>query len=134
MNTTHFRPFLAAMERGDATALRDHLSDQIVLRSPIRPDPVEGKAAVLKLLETLVEIADRFEVTDILEGTDHAAVFVRIQAGEVITEGVHDVHVDGKGLLRGMTQQWRPLPSVVAMQQRMTTVLGLQPLKLVPAQ
>ena len=132
MDMTHLQPFLDAMHRGDSTSLSRHMSEDVVLRSPILADPVEGKAAVSKLLAVLLRVADSFTVTDLVAADTHAVVFVTIRSGDVIVDGVDDMHVDAAGLVKSMTIQWRPLPAVVAMQQRLAPLIGAPILKLIP--
>ncbi len=131
MDMTHLKPFLDAMHRGDVAGLSVHMSQDVVLRSPILADPVHGKAAVNQLLSVLLRVVDKFEVTDLVTAETNAAVFVTITAGDVTVEGVDDMHVDPDGLVSGMTIHWRPLPMIVAMQQRLAQVLGVPALRLV---
>ena len=133
MNMNHLQPFLDAMHRGDSAALSAHMSEDVVLRSPILADPIEGKVAVSRLLAVLLQVADSFTVTDLVPADTHAAVFVRIHSGEIMIEGVDDMHVDSAGLVTSMTIQWRPLPALVEMQQRLAPLIGAPALRLVAA-
>ena len=133
MDMTHLTPFLDAMHRGDAAGLSAHMSQDVVLRSPILAAPVQGKAAVNQVLKMLLQVADRFVVTDLVAAESHAVVFVTITAGDVRVEGVDDMHVGSGGLVTGMTIQWRPLAAIVAMQQRLAPMLGVPALTLISA-
>ena len=133
MDTTHLGPFLDAKPRRDPAGLAAHLSPDVALRSPLLADPVRGKAAVGRLLNVLLRVADSFEVTGLVAAETHAAVFVTITAGDVTVEGVDDMHVDHDGLVSSMTIQWRPLASIVAMQQRLAPALGAAALTLIAA-
>ena len=133
MDMTHLQPFLDAMHRGDPAALPAHMSEDVVLRSPILADPIQGRVAVGRLLAVLLQVADSFTVTDLVAADTHAAVFIRIRSGDVTVEGVDDMHVDSAGLVTGMTIQWRPLPALVAMQQRLAPLIGAPALMLVSA-
>ena len=132
MDMTHLQPFLDAMHRNESEALSVHMSEDVVLRSPILPDPVQGKDAVGRLLAVLLRAAESFVVTDLIAAETHAAVFVTIRSGAVVVEGVDDMHVDAAGLVSSMTIQWRPLPALVAMQQRLAPLIGAPALTLVP--
>ena len=131
MNMTHLTPFLDAMHRGTPNALAQHMSDDVVLRSPILEQPFRGKERVLGVLCVLLQAADSFEVTDIVTAQHNAAVFVTMRAGEVQVDGVDDMHVDDAGLITTMTILWRPLPAIVAMQQKLAPLIGVAPLRLV---
>lgn len=133
MDMTHLQPFLDAMHGGDPAAVSAHMSEDVVLRSPILADPIQGKAAVGRLLAVLLQVVDSFTVTDLIAASTHAAVFVTIRSGEVTVDGVDDMHVDAAGLVTSMTIQWRPLAAVVAMQQRLAPLIGAPALTLVPA-
>lgn len=133
MNTTHLMPFMDAMHDRNASALARHMSESVTLRSPILPDPVEGRDAVGGLLAALLANVDDFTMTSMIAADTHAAVFVTIRAGDVQVEGVDDMHVDADGLVCSMTIQWRPLGQIVAMQQRLATALGFPLLRLVEA-
>lgn len=133
MDMTHLKPFLNGMHGGNADALVDHMSEDVVLNSPILAEPVRGKAAVADVLAALLQVADNFEVRSIVAAEGRAAVFVAIRAGNVVVEGVDDMHVDRDGLVSSMTIQWRPLPAVVAMQQLIAPVIGAPVMRLVTA-
>ena len=133
MDMTHLAPFLEALHRGHAEGLDQHMSDSVTLRSPILADPVCGKPAVHAILAVLIKATDRFEVTDMVESERRAIVFVTIGSGDVMVDGVDDMHVDADGLVSGMTIQWRPLSAIVAMQQRIAPLLGFPAMTLVEA-
>ena len=133
MDMTHLKPFLDDMHDGNADALVDHMSKDVILNSPILAEPVRGKAAVAGVLAALLQVADNFEVRSIVAAEGRAAVFVAIRAGDVVVEGVDDMHVDRDGLVSSMTIQWRPLPAVVAMQQLIAPVIGSPIMRLVAA-
>ncbi len=130
MDMTHLQPFLDAMHAGDPDALAPHVSDAVVLRSPILTEPFEGRDAVQRLLALLLRATDSFEVTDMVTTDMRALVFVTIRAGDVTVEGIDDMRVDADGLVSSMTIQWRPLPAIVAMQQRIAPLAGLPVLQL----
>ena len=132
MDMPHLTPFLDAMHRGDAAGVSAHMSQDVVLRSPILADPIQGKTAVNQVLDALLRVVDSFVVTDIVAAETHAAVFATITAGDVTVEGADDMHVDPDGLVTSMTIQWRPLAAIVAMQQRLAPLLGIPALTLTP--
>jgi hypothetical protein len=131
MDMTHLKPFLDAMHDGNGDGLAKHMTDDVTLRSPIIAEPFEGKKKVLAVLSLLLDAADSFEVTGMLEGDRNTAVFVTIRAGDTVVQGVDDMHVDEHGLVSSMTIQWRPLASIVAMQQLLAPKIGVPVLELV---
>ena len=133
MDMSHLSPFLDAMHRRDPDGLAQHMSNDVALRSPILETPFHGKGTVLNVLKVLLKAADSFETTNIIAAERSAAVFVTIRAGEVTVEGIDDMHVDEAGFISSMTIQWRPLPAIVAMQQRIAPLIGISPMRLVEA-
>ena len=131
MNMTHLQPFLDAMHAGDFEAAADHMSDGVLLRSPILVEPFVGRDAVRRLLAVLLQAADSFEVTDMVTADTRALVFVTIRSGDVVVDGIDDMRVNADGLVSSMTVQWRPLPAIVAMQRRIAPFAGLPLLELV---
>ena len=131
MDKTHLQPFLQAMHDRNAAAIDAHMSDIVLLRSPILPDPVTGRAQVGALLAALLGVVADFTVTDMIEADTHAAVFVSITAGDIKVTGIDDMHVDAQGLVSAMTIQWRPLVAVVAMQQKLAAAVGFPAMRLV---
>ena len=131
MDMTHLKPFLQAMHDGNSDGLGKHMTDDVTLRSPIIAEPFAGKERVLAVLSLLRDTADSFEVTDMIQGDRNTAVFVTIRAGDTVVQGVDDTHVDEHGLISSMTIQWRPLASVVSMQQLLAPKIGVPVLELV---
>ena len=131
MNTEHLLPFLDAMHTGDKDGLKDHLAEDVILRSPIVVEPFEGRDIVLAVLGALLSVITKFEVTDTIIGDTHAAIILAIMAGDVEAQGVDYVHVNDEGLIDSMIIQWRPLPAIVAIQQKLAPVIGIPPLQLV---
>ena len=133
MNTAHLLPFLDAMHKGDKGGLEAHLAKDVIIRSPIVVEPFEGKETAVAVLGALLSVVTQFEVTDTIIGDSHAAVVLAITLGDVQAQGVDYLHVDEEGLIDSMTIQWRPLPAIVAIQQKLAPVIGIAPLKLVEA-
>ena len=133
MSLEHLKPFLEAMGQGDTDSLAAHLAEDVFLRSPIVVKQFEGKGQVLEVLKALLSIIDRFEVTDTLIGDTHVAAVLKIKVGDIEVEGVDYIAIDKDGLIKSMVIQWRPLPLVVAIQQKLAPVIGIPALKLVEA-
>lgn len=133
MNLEHLKPFLEAMRQGDTDSVAAHLAEDVFLRSPIVIKQFEGKDQVLAVLKALLSIIDRFEITDTLIGDTHVAAVLKITVGDIEVEGVDYVEIDKGGFIKLMVIQWRPLPSVVAIQQKLAPIIGIPALKLVEA-
>ncbi len=131
MDMTHMTPFLHALDGGSVDRLAEHLSDDVVLNSPLLPDPFTGKEKVMGLLKVLRSAIDTFETTGIIAEERRAAVIIRIRAGEAEVTGVDLMTVDAHGLIDGMTIQWRPLGASVAIQQKLAPLIGIPALELV---
>ena len=131
MDMKHVRPFLDALDGELVDQLGEHLSNDVVLKSPLLPDPFTGRDAVVGMLKILRSAIDTFETTDVIAEERRAAVILRIRAGETEVTGVDVMTVDEDGLIDSMTIQWRPLVSVVAIQQKLARLIGIPPLELV---
>jgi ketosteroid isomerase-like protein len=129
---SHVMQFLDAMQSRDGNSLQQHLSDEVVLKSPILVDPIHGKTDVNRVLNVLIGALDQFRITDTIELDQRVIVFLAIVSGEARIEGVDDIRLERDGLLKSMTITWRPLPSVVLMQQKIAPSLGGAPLTLAP--
>jgi ketosteroid isomerase-like protein len=62
MNTDHVDAYLKAMNDKDFAQIAQHLSENVVLLSPVFPEPFEGKDAVVKVLSCLLETIDSIQV------------------------------------------------------------------------
>ncbi len=133
MNKRHLDAFLDAIHRLDIVAAAAYIDDAIVVRNPLFPEPIMGKAAVIPVLTHVLAIADRYEVVDTLRSETHFAVVHRFIFGDVEIEGVDYIHLNDAGLIDALTVMWRPLPAVVAVQALVAPVLGAPVLKLVQA-
>ena len=133
MKTEHMLPFLDAMQKGDKEGLEAHLAEDVVIRSPIVVEPFEGRKTGVAVLGALLSVITEFKVTDTIIGDSHAAVILAITVGDVKAQGVDYLHVNDDGLIDSMTIQWRPLPAIVSIQQKLAPVIGIPPLQLVEA-
>jgi hypothetical protein len=133
ISTEHLHAYLEAMGRRDVEGTRAHMADNVVLRSPIAPAPFEGKGRVADVLTQLLGTVDAFEPKLLLrDGADFVAVFT-IRHGDNVLDGMDHMHLNDAGLVDSMTVAWRPLPAVVAVQQKLAPKLGGKAMMLVPA-
>ena len=110
----HIQAFTAAMQRKDMGAMLSHMSDEIVLRTPLAAEPASGKAAIRPIVEALLRVVDRFEFREIMQGPEHVSAFFGISVGPHQLDGVDYWKLDDAGMIREMTVLWRPLPAVAA--------------------
>lgn len=129
---SHVVQFLEAMQSRDGNSLQQHLSDEIVLKSPVLVDPIRGKTDANRVLNVLIAAVEQLRVGETIELDQRVIVFLEIVSGDARIEGVDDIRLDRDGLIKSMTITWRPLPSVVLMQQKIAPALGGAPLTLVP--
>ncbi|MFP6562709.1 nuclear transport factor 2 family protein [Paraburkholderia sp. B3] len=134
MNTTeHLDAYLEAMGKRHAEGTLAHMADDVVLHSPIAPAPIEGKQRVAHVLTQLLSTVDAFEPKRVLrDGADFVAIFT-IRFGDHVINGMDHMRLNDAGLVDSMTVAWRPLPAIVAVQQKLAPKLGGKALMLVPA-
>jgi hypothetical protein len=124
MNFDHIHAFTAAMQRKDLEAMLSHLADDIVLKTPLAAEAFNGKAAIRPVVEALLSVVDAFDFREILQGPGHVAAFFGIKVGSVELDGVDYWRLNDAGLIREMTVLWRPLPAVIAVQDRLALATG----------
>ena len=128
----HLSPFLEAMHEGDIARASEHLSETVELNSPILPTPFEGRASVVAVLTELLSTIDAFEPRMMMrDGADVIAVLT-IRFEEHVIDAFDHVRLGEDGRIETMTIAWRPLPAVVAVQQRLVPKLGGKAMRLVP--
>jgi hypothetical protein len=133
ISTEHLDSYLEAMGRRDVEGTRAHMADDVVLRSPIVPAPFQGKDQVTRVLDALLSTVDAFEPKLLLrDGANFVAVFT-IRLGDHVIDGMDHMHLNDAGLVDSMTVAWRPLPAVVAVQQKLAPKLGGKAMMLISA-
>ena len=130
----HLTPILEAMREGDIARASEHLSETVELNSPILPTPFKGRASVVAVLTELLSTIDAFEPRMMMrDGADVIAVLT-IRFEEHVIDAFDHVRLGEDGRIETMTIAWRPLPAVVAVQQRLVPKLGGQAMRLVPVE
>lgn len=131
ISTEHLDAYLEAMGRRDVEGTKAHMADDVVIRSPTVPAPFHGKEKVAWVLDAMLGTVDAFEPKLLLrDGADFVAIFT-IRFGDHIIDGMNHMHLNGAGLVDSMTVAWRPLPAVVAVQQKLAPKLGGKAMMLV---
>jgi hypothetical protein len=128
----HLQAFLQSMAARDTTSALTHLAERVQLRSPILPEPIDGRDDVGRVLDALINTIDLFEPRLLLRDGPDVVALVQITLGDHQIDAFDHIHLDSAGLIEGMTVAWRPLPAVVAVQQVLVPKLGGQALQLVP--
>lgn len=128
----HLSPFLEAMHEGDIARASAHLSDTVELNSPILPTPFKGRASVSAVLTELLSTIDAFELRMMMRDDADVIAVLTIRFEEHVIDAFDHVRLGEDGRIETMTIAWRPLPAVVAVQQRLVPKLGGKALRLVP--
>jgi ketosteroid isomerase-like protein len=126
MDLTHIKAFTEAMQRKDQEAMLTHMTEDIILKTPLMAEPFRGKTAVRPVVGALLGVVDRFDFREIMQGTQHVSAFFGIQVGETELDGVDYWRVNEAGLIREMTVLWRPLPAIVSVQNMLARAAGEQ--------
>lgn len=127
---TSLTALLDALHNHDADRAGEHLADDIVLKSPIFAQPFTGRGNATAVIGHLVNAVDEFESTGVLGGPETFAVVLKLRVGDTEVEGIDIVHVNAEGKIDAMTVQWRPLPAIVAVQNRLAPAVGVPALTL----
>jgi hypothetical protein len=124
ISTYHIDAYLKAMGERDVASAKIHMADDVIIYS-------KGKKSVADVLTALLGTVDAFEPKMLLrENADFVAVFT-IKLGDHMIDGMDHMHINEAGFVDSMTVAWRPLPSVVAVQQKLAPKLGGKAMKLV---
>ncbi|MCB8877886.1 nuclear transport factor 2 family protein [Acidisoma silvae] len=133
MSHAHLDAFLHAIHGRDANGLLDHVTNEVTLWSPIFPEPFQGKEKLRAVLSVVLGAIDRFEVVEVMHGNAHSAVAFRLDAGGITLDGMDLFEFDSTGLVATLKVMWRPLPAIVAMQNRIAPLVGAPLMSLVTA-
>lgn len=129
MDKTHLMQFAEAMARNDPDTAFKHVSEKIVLRSPIFDDAFVGKTEVRRVIRAVKSIIDTTSRTGIAESEDRVVTFNAITLGDVRAESAEVIQVDASGLIDRITVMWRPLRAVLEGQNRLADLLGREKLE-----
>ena len=124
MDLTHIHAFTAAMQRKDLEAMLTHMADDVTLNTPLLADPVRGKAAIRQVVGALLGVVDAFDFREIMQGPQHVSSFFRVTVGSNDLEGMDYWRLDAAGRIQEMTVLWRPLPAMVAVQDKLASADG----------
>ena len=108
--------FRRAVEAFDLDATVATFSPSIVLRSPVRDEPLEGRQAVGRLFAILFQVFEDLRFVGSYTSSDGAEVLHFLwRLGDTEGEGVDMMRFDGDGLIEDYRVMVRPLSAVVAL-------------------
>jgi len=111
--------FRTAVEAGDHAGMVDALAPDVKFHSPVAFKPFEGREAVSKLFEALLETFEDFRYTDEIDaGGVHALIF-RARVGDKELEGLDLLRMDEDGKIAEFTVMVRPASGLMALGQAM---------------
>ena len=119
MELNHIHAFTDAMQRKDLEAMLTHVTDDVVLKTPLVAEPFRGKAALRPVVEALLAVVDAFAFHEVMQGPQHVSSFFRVTVGSVELDGMDYWRLNDAGLIQEMTVLWRPLPAVAAVQDKL---------------
>jgi hypothetical protein len=104
------------VEAFDLDATVATFSPSIVLRSPVRDEPLEGRQAVGRLFAILLRVFEDLRFVGSYTSNDGAEVLHFLwRLGDTEGEGVDMMRFDGDGLIEDYRVMVRPLSAVVAL-------------------
>jgi hypothetical protein len=108
--------FRKAVEALDLDATVATFSPSIVLRSPVRDEPLEGREAVGGLFAILFRVFEDLRFVGSYTSSDGAEVLHFLwRLGDTEGEGVDMMRFDEEGLIEDYRVMVRPLSAVVAL-------------------
>jgi hypothetical protein len=119
MDLTHVRAFTEAMQRKDLEAMLSHMTEDIVLETPLLEEPVRGKPALRTVVGALLAIVDSFDFQELMQGPSHVASFFVVRIGPERLDGMDYWLLDEAGKIARMKVLWRPFPAIAAVQRRL---------------
>lgn len=124
MDLTHLKAFTAAMQRKDLEAMLTHMADDVTLKTPLHIESFKGKAAIRPVVEALLTVVDKFHFKEMMHGPEHVSQYFGVTVGSDELDGMDYWRLNEAGLIQEMTVLWRPLPAVVAVQNKLAHAAG----------
>jgi hypothetical protein len=116
--------FRRGVESRDLAVMMEAFADGAVLHSPITFKPFEGKEAIARLLEILMQVFQDFRYTDELMAEDGTKALVfRTRVGDREVEGLDLIRFDEAGLIRDFTVMVRPRSAMEALLREVSSRL-----------
>ena len=99
MDTHHADTYFKAMSRKDSAQLAPHLSEDVVLLSPVFPEPFERKETVVKVLSGLLETTDSIQLNLMIASGHDVAVSFTIECDGTTVIGNEFIRLDESGVI-----------------------------------
>jgi hypothetical protein len=107
--------FRSAVETNDLDAFIGTLSPSVVLRGPVRSQPIEGRDALRDLFAILFRAFEDLRFVAAYSSTDGDVLHFRWRLVDEEVDGVDLLHFDSDGLVDDYRVMIRPLPAVIAL-------------------
>jgi SnoaL-like domain len=120
-------PFRRAAESKDLELLRETLSEDVVLHSPILFRGFEGREIVVAVLTQVIQVLEDFRYTDELVEGDTIALRFKAMVGDRELEGIDFLELDGEGRIAELTVFMRPLSALTSFNEQMAARLAAAP-------
>lgn len=121
-------PFRRAAENKDLDLLRETLTEDVVLHSPILFKGFEGREMAMMVLANVSQVFEDFRYLDEVHGD--GSVVLRFAAkvdGKFEIEGIDYLTLDDEGRVTDLTVFLRPQKAVQAFNELMVARLGAAP-------
>ena len=117
--------FRRAAEALDVDATMATLSPDVVLRSPVREEPLRGRESVTRLFAILFRAFDDLRFTEAY-ASDEGGELLHFtwRLGKQEAEGVDMMHFDEAGLIDDYRVMVRPLSAVIALRDAVFSQLS----------
>jgi len=120
--------FRAAVEALDLDATVATFAPTIVLRSPVRDEPLHGVAMVRPLFAILLRTFEDLQFLESFTSVDGGELLhFRWRLGDRQVEGVDMMHFDVNGLIDDYAVMIRPLSALMAMRDSVFAQLPIEP-------
>ncbi|HVE68601.1 MAG TPA: nuclear transport factor 2 family protein [Solirubrobacteraceae bacterium] len=107
--------FRAAIQSGDHAGMVDALAADPVLHSPVTFKPFEGREAVSRLFEVLLEVFEDFRYVHEFEADGKAALIFEARVGDRELQGLDLFRFDADGKIAELTVMVRPASGLMAL-------------------
>jgi len=88
MNLEHVTAFTAAMQRKDLETMLSHMTDDVVLNTPLMAEPIRGKEVIREVVGPLLALVDTFDFREIMQGPEPMSSFFKVTVGTIELDGV----------------------------------------------
>jgi hypothetical protein len=120
-------PFRRAAEAKDLDLLKETLSEDVVLHSPVLFRGFEGRDAVAFVLGHVAATLEDLTYTAELTEEDVVALRFTARVGDRELEGIDLLELDEDGRIAELTVFMRPMSALTAFNERMGERLGTAP-------